>query len=90
MNGIEYIPVQSGVFVFARLRKGIENWDGEALMVQECKDAGVLVSAGRSYHGIETEKGWARITFAVEPSELRRGLDRLAMALGLRSLDHGV
>ncbi|KAL5364141.1 PLP-dependent transferase [Aspergillus floccosus] len=84
-NDIEYIPVRAGVYVFAKLGKQIQSWDEETALVQKCKDAGVLISAGRSYHGIESEKGWARITFAVEPDTLQRGLERLSSALDLRS-----
>lgn len=82
VNGFSYIPVSAGVFVFAKLGYDIATWEEEAQLVKRCKGAGVLVSAGRSYHGIESEKGWVRLTFAVEPEVLREGLTRLSAALG--------
>ncbi|PGH15386.1 hypothetical protein AJ80_05570 [Polytolypa hystricis UAMH7299] len=84
LNDFEYIPANAGVYVFAKLCKNAASWDDEAEMVQRCKQAGVVVSAGRSYHGVESEKGWARITFAVERDTLWMGLERLAKALGVK------
>lgn len=82
LNEFSYIPVSAGVFVFAKLGRDSTTWDEEALLVKLCKEAGVVVSAGRTYHGIESEKGWVRLTFAVEPEALREGLTRLSKALG--------
>jgi DNA-binding transcriptional MocR family regulator len=83
-NGFAYIPANAGIFVFARLGKAVTSWDEEKELVLRCKVAGVLVSAGQAYHGIESEKGWVRITFAVKPEVLLEGLSRLALALGVR------
>jgi len=46
-------------------------------MVTKFKEAGVVVSSGRSYHGLESEKGWARVGFAVEPSQLEEAIRRM-------------
>jgi bifunctional pyridoxal-dependent enzyme with beta-cystathionase and maltose regulon repressor activities len=51
-------------------------------LIQQCKEAGVVVSAGRNYHGIESEKAWVRLTFAVESRVLHEALTRLSGALG--------
>ncbi|GIK07526.1 hypothetical protein Aspvir_003192 [Aspergillus viridinutans] len=83
-NGFAYIPANAGIFVFARLGNAVTSWDEEKELVLRCKAAGVLVSAGQAYHGIESEKGWVRITFAVKPEVLLEGLNRLALALGVR------
>jgi DNA-binding transcriptional MocR family regulator len=82
VNGFSFIPVSAGVFVFAKLGHEIATWDEESQLVARCKDAGVVVSAGRNYHGIDSEKGWVRLTFAVEAQALREGLTRLSKALG--------
>lgn len=82
-HGITYIPVTAGLFVFARLNPDAKTWEDEAATVAGLANAGVLVSPGRAYHGVEHEKGWARITFAVEPAELRAGLGVIAATLCL-------
>lgn len=82
-HGIEYIPVTAGLFVFARLNPHAQTWEDEADTIAKLSDAGLIVSAGRGYHVVSHEKGWARITFAVGPAELRKGLDLIACTLGL-------
>ena len=82
LNEFRYIPVSAGVFVFAKLGREITTWDEEAQLVKLCKEAGVVVSAGRNYHGIDSEKGWIRLTFAVEAEVLQEGLTRLSNVLG--------
>ncbi|OQE22438.1 hypothetical protein PENSTE_c010G05181 [Penicillium steckii] len=83
LNEFRYIPVSAGVFIFAKLGRDITTWDEEAQLVKLCKEAGVVVSAGRNYHGIESEKGWIRLTFAVEAEVLQEGLTRLSNALDM-------
>ena len=53
-----------------------KSWDDEQAVVQRLKDVGVLVSAGRGYHGPEKEMGWMRVGFAVERSQLEEALRR--------------
>lgn len=74
-HGVEFVPATAGVFVFARLVPEAETWKDEAATVARLRERGVLMSAGRGFRGGEREKGWVRIVFAVEPAELRRGLD---------------
>lgn len=78
---IEFIPAHAGLFVFARLAKGCRCWEEEAMIVERLKENGVLVSPGRTYHGLEEEKGWIRITFAVPEDTLREGLERVQRCL---------
>jgi len=81
-HNIEYLPVSHGPFVFARIAgRGIATWGEEAEAIQCFKDAGVVLSAGRAYHVVEHEKGWARITFAIAPRQLEEALKRLEIGL---------
>ena len=59
--------------------------DWEAQLVQRIHDCGVLVSPGQAYHvGASPEdKGWVRITLAVEEGQLREGLRKIGECLGL-------
>ncbi|KAG9230912.1 O-methyltransferase glim-like protein, partial [Amylocarpus encephaloides] len=43
-------------------------------MVEKVKNSGVLISAGRSFHGPEDERGWARIGFAVPEEQLEKAV----------------
>lgn len=76
-QGIPYFPCNAGLYVFARLAPNASTWEDEAAVIQKLKEAGVLVSAGRAYHVPETEKGWARVGFALEPSVLEEAIRRM-------------
>lgn len=80
-NGVRYVPCNAGLYVFARLAGDVETWEEEERMVERLKRAGVLVSAGRAYHGPAQEKGWMRVGFAVEESELREAIRRMKYVL---------
>jgi aspartate/methionine/tyrosine aminotransferase len=75
--GIEFFPVTAGLYVFARLAPEARTWEDEAATIARIKDAGVLISPGKAYHVPEKEKGWARITFAVEPADLEKAIDAM-------------
>lgn len=75
--GIPYIPCNAGLYVFARIAPEANTWEEEDEVVTELKQVGVLVSSGKAYHGPESEKGWARVGFAVEPSELKEAIRRM-------------
>lgn len=81
-NKIRYIPAYAGLFMLAKLAPHAQTWEDEAAMVQKAKDAGVSISPGYSYHIVESERGWARVTFAVEPSVFDEALRRLEGAPG--------
>jgi aspartate/methionine/tyrosine aminotransferase len=74
---IPYIPCNAGLYVFAKLAPKAETWQDECAVVTKLKEAGVLVSSGKAYHGPEGEKGWARVGFAVEPKELDEAIERM-------------
>lgn len=78
---LPYIPCNAGPFILAQLAPHAQSWDDEAAMIEKLKDVGVWVSAGRSHHMPEDAKGWARITFALEPETIERGLVRMEKAL---------
>lgn len=67
---LEYVPSYAGLYVFAKIVPNAGSWDEESRLVNKLKDEGVLVSAGKSFHGPEQEKGWARIGFAVPKQQL--------------------
>lgn len=80
-HGIPYMPCNAGLYLIARLAPHAKTWDDEAEMVRKLKEAGVVVSGGRAYHGPESEKGWMRVGFAVEPSELDEAIQRMRSVL---------
>lgn len=84
-QNIEFIPVSYGPFVFAKIALHASTWEEEALAVACCKEAGVVVSSGRSYHIVESEKGWARLTFAIRREQLDEALVRLETGIRLFS-----
>jgi len=74
---IPYIPARMGPFLFAKVARHADSWDEEADFTSKCKEAGVSLSSGKAYHVVASEKGWARITFAVDPVQLDEALKRL-------------
>ncbi|KAI0390342.1 1-aminocyclopropane-1-carboxylate synthase 7 [Xylariaceae sp. FL0594] len=76
-HALPYVAATTGCFVFARLAPHAQTWEEEAAVIDAWKQAGVSVSAGRSYHAPETAKGWARISFALPPAVLSEALRRL-------------
>ncbi|KAI1778792.1 1-aminocyclopropane-1-carboxylate synthase [Hypoxylon cercidicola] len=76
-NGIPYVPCNAGMYVFAKISPQAETWEDEMKVVTKLKEAGMLVSAGKAYHGPDSEKGWARVGFAVEESELHEAIRRM-------------
>lgn len=59
--------------------------DWETQQIEQLRDSGVLVSPGQAYHvtAWPREKGWVRITFAVDEGQLREGLRKIGKCLGL-------
>ncbi|THV46835.1 hypothetical protein BGAL_0357g00010 [Botrytis galanthina] len=78
--GIEFLPSNAGVFVFAKLAKNSEKWNEEAVVkkLRECK---VMVSPGKQFGGAENEKGWVRITIAVPEEEFKEGIKRIRICV---------
>lgn len=73
-NNIAYVPANTGLWVIARVAS---SWEEEAKVVGRLKDAGVLVSSGKGYHGPEGEAGWIRLGFSVGEEELREAIRRM-------------
>ncbi|OJD14967.1 hypothetical protein AJ78_04750 [Emergomyces pasteurianus Ep9510] len=80
---IDYIPVNAGLNMFARLAPKAKTWEDELDMVVKLKENGVVAKGGGSYHGTFTEKGWIRISFALEEHRLQEALHRVKKALHL-------
>ena len=80
-NGISYLPCNVGPFILVRLAPDAQSWDDEAAVVQEFQRAGVLVGSGQRYH--VQEKGWTRISFAVEKAVLEEAMRRMQTVLPL-------
>ncbi|TVY27400.1 putative aminotransferase [Lachnellula hyalina] len=76
-RGVSYIPSNMGPFVFARISPTAQSWAEEVEAMRVFKTAGVVISAGRGYHVVDGEKGWARINFAMPPKILTKALKRL-------------
>ncbi|KAF3896639.1 hypothetical protein GTR04_1230 [Trichophyton interdigitale] len=81
-KGIRYIPVNSAPYVFARLVPNAQSWEEESFMIGQLKLAGVVVSSGKAYHVNEEEKGWCRMTFALERSRLEEAIKRMETVIG--------
>ncbi|EEH42724.2 uncharacterized protein PADG_07544 [Paracoccidioides brasiliensis Pb18] len=78
---IEYIPVNAGLNILTRLAPRAKTWEDESEMITRLKNAGVLVRGGGGYHGTQMEKGWVRISFALEEERLQESLRRIKVAL---------
>jgi aspartate/methionine/tyrosine aminotransferase len=78
----EFLPANSGFFVFARLATDNDSWESEEGLVKRMRDHGVLVSAGRGFGGSESEKGWVRVTLAVPPEKFEESVKRIKRCLG--------
>ena len=72
-HGLRYIPSYAGLYLYAQISPAT-SWDEESRVIQKLKDRGVLVSAGRGYHGPESERGWARIGFAIPKEQLNEAV----------------
>ena len=80
-NGIHYLPATGGPFIFAKLPGNISSLVEEQRAVDAISSTGLTVSPGTNYAWSKREFGWVRITFAVEPSVLDQGLERLVHGL---------
>ncbi|THV45507.1 hypothetical protein BGAL_0480g00040 [Botrytis galanthina] len=80
--GVPYLPCNATPFLMARIAPDASSWEDEAAAVKKLNDIGVWVSAGRGQHMPESAKGWARLTFTLEPVRLKEGLERMRSVLG--------
>ncbi|KAJ4390994.1 hypothetical protein N0V93_004593 [Gnomoniopsis smithogilvyi] len=79
---IAYLPCNAGLYLYVKLVPYAVTWDDEANVVSQFREAGVLVSPGRAFHGPDSEKGWVRMGFAVHPIQLQEAIKRMKRALG--------
>ncbi|KAE8163403.1 pyridoxal phosphate-dependent transferase [Aspergillus tamarii] len=84
---IQYIPANSAPFLFARVAPQAQTWEDEKAVIAQLKEAGVNVSGGKAYHVNEDQKGWARLTFALEPSRAEEAIKRMETVLGKHNWD---
>jgi aspartate/methionine/tyrosine aminotransferase len=82
-HNLPYLPGTHGIYVYARLALAAQTWADEESMIKAVKQAGVLISSGRSSHAMPTQVGWARIIIAVDLTTLAEALRRFERALGL-------
>ncbi|KAH8888281.1 PLP-dependent transferase [Thozetella sp. PMI_491] len=86
-NGIDYVPANAGLFVFARLAPDATTWEDESEVVQQLKEAGVIVSGGRGYHTADLAKGWARVASGIMSNLLSDLI--VSLQRSLEGLKHG-
>jgi aspartate/methionine/tyrosine aminotransferase len=79
---VPYIPCYAGIYVFAKIAPNASQWEDEAAKIAKMKVAGVVMSSGRAYHGPDGEKGWARISFALDPEVMKEAVRRIESVLG--------
>ncbi|KID73842.1 uncharacterized protein G6M90_00g000290 [Metarhizium brunneum] len=77
-HGIEFIPAESGMYIFARLCPS-PSMEAEKVFRSILKKNALVISAGTDYH-LETP-GWFRICYACEREKLENGLDRIAICV---------
>lgn len=80
-HNILYVPACAGLYLYAKIAPDAKTWEDESRAVQKFKAAGVLVSSGKGYRGPESERGWARIGFAIEKPKMQEALSRIDRAL---------
>lgn len=78
-HNIRYVPANMGPFILVRLLPDAQTWEEEAEVVQACRLAGVVISGGRGFHVPDSEKGWARLNFAIPPDKLDEGIRRVIL-----------
>ncbi|KAL4949374.1 pyridoxal phosphate-dependent transferase [Aspergillus filifer] len=75
---MEFVPVASGMFVFARILK-ITTAEEEQELLKHVNAAGISISSGTSYHF--QQPGWFRICYGVPQEQLQEGLRRLDVGI---------
>ncbi|KAK7516254.1 pyridoxal phosphate-dependent transferase [Phyllosticta citriasiana] len=84
---IQYVPANAGIFVWAKLSDKVETWEQEADLSKVLAEKQVAVSSGKGYAA--AAPGWYRLSFAMEPEDLREGLERLAVGIEAFEKSHG-
>ena len=64
--------------IFVKLEAGLNTWDEEAEAVRKLREiAGVKAIPGKAYGGVDGEKGWVRLAFAVEEGVMRKAVSKM-------------
>lgn len=79
--GVQYVPAQEGLFVFAQLNQKALGPEDEGRFIADVAAIGVMVSPGSLYGSSAAACGWARITFAVPLPVAREAVRRLKQYL---------
>lgn len=77
VSSILYFPGYSTTFVMARLAPFAHSWEDEAKAIDSYWRAGVLIAPGHVFHMPENQKGWMRVSFAIEKDLLAEAIARL-------------
>jgi aspartate/methionine/tyrosine aminotransferase len=72
--GIEYFPCNAAVAVFCRLAPKTMSVPEEMAAFHKYIEAGVVVAPGVAYHVNRSQKGWMRVSFAVNEEARDKGL----------------
>ncbi|KAK7530980.1 pyridoxal phosphate-dependent transferase [Phyllosticta citribraziliensis] len=78
-RGMRYIPANAGIYIWAKLSNKVESWEQEADLTKLLAEKEVAVSAGKGYAA--ASPGWYRLSFAMEPEDLQKGLERLVRGI---------
>lgn len=75
--GIEYFPCNAAVAVLCRLAPNATTTQDEMEAFHRYIEAGVMVAPGLAYHVTANQKGWMRVSFAVNAENRQKGLARI-------------
>ena len=84
-HGFRYLSCNASPVVLVELAPHAQSWDEEAAVVEKLRQAGVIVGCGRRYH--MSQKGWARVCFAVEKHDLEDAIERMERVFRATNLD---
>ncbi|KAL6712143.1 hypothetical protein ACN47E_000020 [Coniothyrium glycines] len=84
---IEFITPTHGLFVAARLARGVKSVREEAQWFDALeRDEGVRVARGSGFRGTDGEFGWGRVRFSCGEEELRRAVEGMGRFLEAESV----
>jgi DNA-binding transcriptional MocR family regulator len=78
---VEFVTPSHGLFLFAKLAKGVRSAEEEKRFFDGLAVKGVKVAQGTWFRGVDGEFGWARVGFAVASRELDVAIRRLGEVL---------
>jgi len=78
-SDIAYIPCNSAIFMLAKLAPLAKSQIEEMAAFLQYIQAGVMVAPGWAYHINKSQRGWMRVSFAVNNESLQKGLKRIKL-----------